>query len=434
MTMLHKLKSRVFLTVLFLLILGFGYWYFIGFKSKALIQEKGSDTSINSIEFLPYFLKAGEKLKSYWETGDYPGIGSKIETCGEFHWEEDLAGKDYLKCNPQVLQCYFSNQIPEAKTFFEIEYNNKKKILHLNSDFPPLENYSRKKRFYKLLNDGTFKVSLSLKSNPSIKHTIILPNNCNEVYLPQLKYAHSQKIFGVEDSRENIDHIKEWENKKTIFVDKYLVTKRDVYEWKVSKGIKNLNKNIFEWYEYSDDLLLTEMKNFCHDKGKQLLSTRVFDAASFYRDLEKPEKMTSLFAWGNRNKGLISPRADFNDLYDDDKELSPRTCDKIPISGCQKKYKTFGEDNVSWMGMHDVMGGVLEALDNQETPYFNVKASSYYFDKYSPWHILSHRFNWDGRGFDSKNFNFESSLLSGAGDKILEEKIKIGFRCMSGVD
>lgn len=429
MTMQHKLKSRLFLTV-FLIILGLIiYELYYKDKSKGLTSVSVSNLEAKNEELLPVFIKAGEVLQDIWENAQYPNISDQITECDEFHWELSKAGRDYLKCNPQLFQCYFSNQITNAKKTIDINYNDKQYELEILGEFPPIEIFSRKNRFYKRMDDGSIQIALRIKGKTG-KFYLNLPSFCNETYLPKGEYAHSQKLFGTESDQKNRDPLKIWKNETDVFIDQFLVTNREVFEWRTHTGNKNQNKNIFDWYEYSHDLTLKEMKDYCFFRGKKLLTSRAYDAASFYRDDSNPEKRTSLFAWGDRNQGLISPRADFNDYYEKSLEIDAKTCKKIPIEECGQKIKSFETNNVSWLGFHDVMGGYLEALDNQEAPFFNIKASSYYFDKFSPWHILSHRFHWNGRGFQEKDFVFESSLLGERGDPISVDDIKVGFRCM----
>ncbi len=425
--MQHKLKNRLILTVIFLFLLLIIVWIF---KSNEFNSAKQEINASENYDYLPYFIKAGERLNHFWSSGSYPGLGEKVDTCGELHWEKLETGEDYLKCNPQLLQCYFSGQIPNAKKDFEIEFNNRKEVIKLFAKYPPVKNLSRKKRYYQTLRNYSLEVTLVLKSNPKVSYVINLERNCNETYLPKLEYSHSQEIFKMNEEKGERDNVKKWKNEKNIFIDQYLVSKHDVFEWKSLNNMRGLEKDIFSWTEYADNLTLNEMKDFCHDRGKKLISSRVHDAASFYRNLKEKEGLTSLFAWGDRNKGLISPRADFNDHYDKNDHVKERTCTKIPISECKERFRTFERDNISWMGIYDVMGGLLEAVDNQEAPYFNINASSFYFDRFSPWHILSHRFHWDGKAHKNKNFRFDSSLLGKKGDEIINENLKVGFRCM----
>ncbi len=432
MAMQYNLKNRPLLIVILLALvfISLGFWFW--FKPKELSENDNLAIESSAYKYLPYFIKAGEKLKKYWEFGEYPNLEEVINSCGELHWESSQTGVDYLNCNPQLFQCYFSGQIPGAEKEFEVEYNNKKETVQVAAYYPAVEILSRKKRYYQTLKDHSIEITLQLKSDSRIKYTINFSKTCNETFLPEKRYSHSQKTFISNDEKGDRDKVKEWDHKGVIYVDKYLVSKHDIFEWKLLNKIKGLKKNIFSWTEYADNLSLNEMKDYCHSRGKKLLSTRIYDAASFFRD-ESKEHLTSLFAWGDRNKGLISPRADFLDQYESGGKVPKRTCHKIPTKECLASFRSYEKDNISWMGIHDVMGGYLEAMDNQEYPYFNIKASSFYFDQFSPWHLLSHRFHWDGRGFESKNFTFDSSLLGTKGDAIEDSNIKVGFRCMREV-
>ncbi len=95
----------------------------------------------------------------------------------------------------------------------------------------------------------------------------------------------------------------------------------------------------------------------------------------------------------------------------------------------QEEMKFWNTNNVSWIGTYDIRGSIPEAMDNDIHPFFNVASSSFYFDKSSFWHNLSHRFHWDGKEHSEQNFRFISSVTGEQLKLIEKDKIKVGFRC-----
>jgi hypothetical protein len=194
-----------------------------------------------------------------------------------------------------------------------------------------------------------------------------------------------------------------------IYFDQHLVTNSEINEWIIfdkgasTKGLKPvfLGNDLFL---PADNLSLNQMQNYCSFKGKHLMSAQVYDAATFLTQ----DRNRSPYYWSKK-----SNEANIN-------------CELIFSKEClaAKKWK-INSTPPTWAGLYDSLGGLPEVVRNPIDPESNLKASSYYLSKNSPWHRLGFRAHWDGLEHSQRNFNFKGIDFANSADNL-----RVGFRCM----
>jgi len=339
-------------------------------KSESFSKEKDWVALAKAIKHIHYL----------WESGDYPYLS---EMPCNTDWDPEYVGRDFLKCNPEILECH-------------LDYQAKNELVNIG----PKENkifLKKEKRFISKnsYNDG---VDLTFLFGKNQIRKVNFQSRCHETYLPRGKYTYSP--LNTENALNNIEREEsvDWINDKDIFIDKFLVTRKD-YNFSNNKKIKPSQRSYFP----VDDINLKQMHDYCRRQNKKLLTAKIYDAMTY------------------------SKRAKIN-LFED---ISKISCNVIYTKNCIGKSELKFQDtnNVSWMGTYDIRGGILEALDNKTDKDFNVVSSSFYFSSDSFWHNLTHRFQWNGLSHREIDFRFISSV-TGERLKLIESNdIKVGFRC-----
>jgi hypothetical protein len=236
---------------------------------------------------------------------------------------------------------------------------------------------------------------------------VALADQCHELYLEQNIYSYGEAPTGKVKEDYQFDTFN-----RHIYFDQNLVTNSDINEWvkydhtESTQGLKveTIGNNLFL---PSTHLTLKQMQNYCSFKGKQLMSAHIYDAATFLTQ----EKTRSTYYWTKkRNDVKVS-------------------CDLVFFEEClaEKKWRA-NSSSPSWAGLHDSLGGVMEAFRNPVDSESNLKASSFYFPQHSPWHRLGFRAHWDGEANSLRNFDFK-----GLGPQREENSYQVGFRCMREV-
>ncbi len=349
------------------------------FKGKTNTSLTNSKSIAQEQDWLN-LIKAIKKIHYFWESGDYPYLAEM--PCNS-DWDPSYVSREFLKCNAEILQCHLSYLAQDGK----VEFGEPGKSVFVKKD---IEFVAENK-----VKDG---IVLNLKFGRNQERRVNFQSRCHESYLPQGNYTYSP--LNKENSLDNIDReeSKQWVNDKNIFVDKFLVTRKD-YNQLMGQKLKREQRSYFP----VDNISLKQMRSYCERQGKKLLSAKIYDAMT-YSDLAKI------------------------DLFED---ISKTSCNVIYTKDCIGKTELKFQDtnNVSWMGTYDIRGGILEAVDNNMDKDFNIVSSSFYFKSDSFWHNLTHRFQWNGQNHREVDFRYISSV-TGEKLKLIESNdIKVGFRC-----
>jgi|GEM_PF-4041862 len=379
-------KVKVILSVF--LVLASSFWFInkpSSDEASRLPQSLNSHL-VSKPSWIQYF-KGVSELNQIWMSGDYPYLEEM--SCKNFHWKslEKSVSREYLKCNPDAFRCFLDELKRTHDGVFSFEDKEKKRQLHIlksNKIHP---------------NGVQIKVSYQ-----DIQKNILLESRCKETYLPQSEYLFSPLNYGMDIPAVKREKSKAWKNDKNIFIDKFLVSYLDLKEISPRKYEKEIQEQKGKFFRTVSTLSLSEMKLFCEKQGKKLLTAKLYDAMNIE---------------GKDIKSLLS-------------QVKPDNCSEFYHKDCvlkKKVFKSWDTNNVSNIGTYDIRGGVLEIVDNEENPFFNVIASSMYFSAKSYWHNLTHRFHWDGKGFSESHFDFRSSITGEKLKGVSGENIKVGFRC-----
>lgn len=349
-------------------------------------------------------ISVATEIQKRFEAGDTAG---ELVLNGQACLEElgDTKGIDslYTRCNPDYLQCYFAGKLGDTKQELTFKFNG----LHYETEFLPYSN----KKIYKVLSrtysGGTFlpafgyEMRIRFKNIPDSVMTFSLEDSCRDTFLPRRKYA-----YGEENKTEAL----EWDNfDANIFVDKFLVSNRDIREWNEATGLEvaydseSLAKPALR-------LTLFEMKNYCSFRGKRLLEAHIFDAARFLptdmSDNEPIKVKRGPYYWTKDFKQTF--------LYKKDKKLiNLENCHYAYVAECEK---SFSYDpyypSPTWMGINQALGGMMEIYRNPLFPEKDLKLSSSHFSQNSKVHVVGKHDSSQTISEENKHFAFRCMAVS----------------------
>jgi GTP cyclohydrolase II len=440
---MKRINAYHFTLVLFIILIFFlgKYCLVIFLRNKVIENGRAYESLIIS----------AEKLKDIWMNGDIKGEWSEKKlSCSAFHKNELGADDNYLKCNPDYITCLWQVKAKEKKPFFIVENNEEIEKIFLKKDFWIRNiNGDNEFRVYTILK----KSDLSLVKNDSVSYLfrlvtergvgfdIVLPSDCSEELLPEGIYGYSE----FNDKNPYLDW--RWDNfGRTIAVDKYLVSNRDIIEWieyekdDEKQTVEDIKRRI-DWSEKNrslpaDYLSLGEMKKYCAFRGKQLLQAHIMDASTFYPlssdELKNEIIIRSPYPWVNNEKKSFLYRIHQEEENKDLFHMNKKRCGMIYTKECMKilPYEGFDTKSYSWIGLHQILGGYLEAFYNPLFVKNNLKTSSFYFKSRSKVHRLGKRSHWSGRDMSVKSIQWRGLYQDDYDELSSENSFKIGFRCM----
>ncbi|ATH09100.1 hypothetical protein BIY24_14450 [Halobacteriovorax marinus] len=395
---MKKVKTILFTLVMILVV--FGVIVAI-LRWKSLERTKKLEREVQVIERV---LDTSKKISQKWEEG---ATSSEWKDIGKYCPDlqlKDIVDISYSKCNSEFLNCYLENN-----SSLGIIKNSKGKYYSVLSRQNSLEE-----------NISAFSLRVQVKLDDSV-YNIDLEDTCRDTYLPRKSYGYKTKT----SPKRKFDWT--WDNfNRNIYVDKFLVTNREVNEWIETLGL-NIEKK-FPLERPSVFLSLDEMKKYCAFKGKSLASAQVVEAASFYPSGSSDKAGRTLirydYPWTRRSGDSFL----FKMKRDSDLPLTKFDCEKAYVQDCFEvtPFISHMTKSSSWSGIFQVMGGPFEAYENSLEPKENLRASSFYFPAQSSVHMLGEKLYWDGVAHLDKNIDWKKEKPSGVDGRSLE----IGFRCM----
>ena len=427
--MLKKvLKYKILLIVIVLLsvIIFSVTLYLIKSKNNAEQIRQGKD----EIEVL---IKASKSLKRIWQSGDLDSLWKSQDLdCTDLLGDPSQTKDTYLRCNPDFIQCYFEHLDKIYRPHFTVLHKNIKQKVYLNK--------FNDKKYYQLLTKSTYvgknvphfgiMVELTLQNNLKNRLRIILKDVCSDVLLPQRIYA-----FGPMPK----DHKKDWKwdnFNRSIFIDKHLVSNRDIREWIAHDSnikLAHFSAESMKLSQPATTLKISEMRKYCNFRGKELLHAHVFDAATFLpMDMSNPRPnviIRSPWSYSRVSKEGYLYQAQTNENY----EVTKTDCTYAFTADCLKyfKYQNYNDWALSFLGISGSLGGYMEVFENISHPEQNLKASSFYFPASSSVHRLANRSYWDGVGFNQNNFKFSEEVDT---HNLRGQELQVAFRCMRQSD
>jgi hypothetical protein len=325
-------------------------------------------------------IKGSRLIGELWQKGDADNWWENDKAnCSSFLGKFSVRKKRRTRCNPAFLKCYLKN------INFTVNYNNKKYIIKTDSFSIVAKSLTNNSEI------PNFGVKLSLYSNqmPTYIMPIILEDNCNDIYIPKNVYGINQ-YTGVKNSKNW-----QWDNlNQNIFLDKFLVTFYDIFIWaKLTK-----NKTILEkvkgrtksWLP-ATNLTKNEMKQYCAFRGKQILTAKLFDAATFLPLLNK-----------STSKIIFRSPYPFHhhkieNLFSNKIAVTKKSCKIAYTKECISRFSPTELPLVSysWSGLFEIFGGPLKYQKNRVYEKENLFISSKYLNKGSKWHQLGKRSYWN---------------------------------------
>lgn len=385
--------------VLLALVLGAIAAYYFHAQRKSPTQ---ATTTLGPKIITDGLISIATEIQKRFEEGDTAGeLNINGEAClaelGKLKNIDSL----YTRCNPDYLQCFYSGKLGNTKRELSFKYEGKT----YQAEILSYTNQKIYKVLSRTLSPGTFlpsfgyEMRLRFKEFPESILTFSMENSCSDVYLPKRKYA-----YGEEAKSE----ILEWDNlDANLFVDKFLVSNRDIREWNEAASLK-IKFEPDKLAMPATRLSLEEMRNYCAFRGKRLLEAHVFDAARFLptdmSDTEPIKVKRGPYYWTKETKMTF--------LHKKDKKLlNPENCHYAYVAECER-ITPFDPYYASptWMGVNQALGGMMEVYRNPLFPEKNLKLSSYHF------------------ALDSKNHVVGKHDSS---EKISEENKQFAFRCMT---
>ena len=341
------------------------------------------------------FHRAAMNIHTRWSKGDDEGQwqAGKL-TCEGLLGMPGKTESHYLRCNPNFLSCWYRyrNEVVRQggrKYSFKVRFPSSGRLP-----------FTRREGALLVEIEGhgeTFKISLF--------------DTCSEVLLPQGFYGHGQYSSPEEDWR--------WDNMgRHIFVDKFLVSNRDVWEW----GGAGEKGDFNHFPAPAVGLDLRQMEDYCVWRGKRLMEAHIFDAASFHpgdvNNLTPPVSIRGHYPWSSERMVL-----------EEAENFSPGLCLRMLDQKCFERegFWNFSTRSMSWTGMSQVLGGVMEAQRNPLHPHQNLMLSSFYYPYHSSANQLAWRGYWNEKGTSHSDFDFREYLPE------KQDSYKVGFRCMREV-
>ncbi len=310
-------------------------------------------------------------IKSAWTS---PSLYISKKECGI----PSHVGEAYLECNSEGWVCLWKN-----KTHLNVEHAGKVyqltssgKITFIQRDVQGIQNRSGYIADFKIDELG-------------VEQKIFLPKTCHEMYLPERIYGYGE----VSDPRKQGFL---WDNAgRKIFVDKFYVSQKDIYEWKKHLGEEYKTANPWEPAKLKED----EQNSFCRFHGKKRLQAHIFDATQM-----TPQDFKIPFP-----DMVVRPdtpwQRDYNRTFlaestQEGFKLTSQDCSLAQVKGCAENY--FMTDSVSWTGVAFGLGFEEEVFNNPIEPELNLKKSSKFEEAQSQWHKLGRR----GSSEENKEYAF----------------------------
>lgn len=416
---------KVFALLIFLLGIAGSIYYIQSVRPEKILLEKKQ------------LLQSAKRLENLWNNGPI-SLEKELTNCPYLKGGNQRIDSRFYQCNPHVIDCMLW-QMNEGKGDWPSSIKSK---IFLQKAFYTHGHYKiirRKETHLSLNHPLAYLVQLTSSKYSHLGISLFLEANCHEQELPQGIYV---------SGSVNEEDPFVWDNLgQHIVIDKNLVTNRDLIEWLNFDDSLNIHKKkeLKQRFQKLTEnklaapgnwLLKDEMEKFCFFQGKEVLSSHIFDGATFLiknnTSYFKTKKLfRSPLPWTRNFEESFLKKVKENTLY----QMTQSDCQKIYALECIQKfpYEYFDTNSVSWAGLYEVMGGEMEYLKNIQNPLENLAATSRYFSIFSPWHQLGMRAHWDGEGLSEKNFMWENKNIKEESiwlNPQREMALGVGFRCM----
>lgn len=394
-------------------------WLLLDDKKPKAVQLTEKDTRVLRL--------AAREFQKTFEWGDLKKSFQKGEfSCPNRILLNDSVHPDFLRCNPDYVHCLLKSK--DGK--FSFSHGKDAHVVTFNQVFENPKN--KEKQYFDVI--SRYKNShvgypdhsyLFEVQNERGKLQFLLEDTCRDVYLPQRKYA-----IGPYKGAENFQDEFYWDNfERHLFIDKEYISNRDVVEFNLYSGDKIDVKKITDLTRMAfpaTNLMPEDMRKVCAFRGKRLMESHLFDAATFFPANPKEKNPDVVFRgpypWSYRPDGFL-----YEYQYGEEKtaNLSLRECRKAYVQECQglTAYIAYSNNSLSWLGIKHSIGGYFEYMVNKRERYKTIKASSFNFQASSKLNQLGKRIAWDENGHSRQNFTI------GEEEEFEHDFYEIAFRC-----
>lgn len=328
-------------------------------KPKAISEEQLLQSQVN---FLKLVDKFSIDLHKRYNEGDFDDAAKNLKLCPEYNNLQDI-GANYLVCNQHFLNCWVKETIKNYGLSFESQKDFRGEA---NSIAPYSKSYLSESSIQEPYG---FHITLKDQNN---KINLFFSSICDEIKLDQRVYiTKAKKEFLWDSYGQNIK------------IDRYPVSVSEVNWWISFDHEAPKNKYLEdkkEWYKPSRNLSVKEKKDFCAFKGRRILESHIFDAATVLPSItNKPQnKFLKIYPypWTKNTKDVFAYKA--KNTSNLEPLLTFENCQRIFSKECFEKFdfKYYSTNNISWNGLNMILGGFSEYLVNRLDLEQVVKRSS----------------------------------------------------------
>ncbi len=399
-----KYRKWILLLIAFSIVI----FYVLSPKKKELVTDNPIDTDT-------VFLEALKQLQVDFLEGNGAEYYAKGEySCPELIPDGLNVDDSYFQCNELHLNCLLKGATPKKKSTYSVTFEGNEyevEFVKLDTDQTPYTEFIKKQK-QKHINNSLFKVKMNFNNESRIG---FIENSCKHKFLEHSYFYSGNK------SRLSL----KWDNfSRYFYFDIHYVSNYEVSRWN-KKKIK-----VSDYHKPSVDLSFQEMKNFCHDHGKELILSEVLDAASMIRNNHNVNYFYYYpYPWGKQKRNV------FETNTDEVIKKAKTWCQKAYVAGCEKytPLKLYNSSSSTWSGLYLALGYEMEAVENKNNQFLNISPSSYYFNGNSKWNTLGSRAHWNGIGHELSAFHFSRNINIIARQENLPNNkngLGVAFRCM----
>ncbi len=348
--MKHSFKIISKFLVFFLGGLLVGYFCYILISNRDLKQKE--TVGINQViplisEFYQFAWEKPTVLQSFRKN---------THQCPSISFNPNNVGDMYFECNSELFQCFIENRFKDFSSNHKLKFNET-----LFESRASIES-------------ATDDVLLTIEIISPVKYSwkLKLNNTCKQVNLPERIYNYGP----VDKDGFQWDTIG-----RKIFIDKRLVTNKEIYFWSLKNSkMKHLVRERKLDYLPATHLNFAEKFSYCSEHKKKLMEAHIWQAASYFVQTTTNKTPDYIYKhpypWGRDQKFEFG--------------TSLESCRRAWVQECEFKFKRiyFDDENTSWIGMYDILGGEYEYLVNPIDPDQNIKLSSKYLSGISNKHKI----------------------------------------------
>lgn len=338
-------------------------------------------------------------LRERWREGDIThAYGTKSWGCEEMPFSTAVAPA-FFQCNPHYMECW-ARGFAGVNPSIPVRVGGKTEYLELRGVFPEIAEAATGLRHGRWVTRAQLDsahvpwsglmVEVGVRGMGQRGWRMILADTCRGALLPERRYSYGPRP-------ERYEHVLEmdWDNAgRKLLIDRYLVSRAEINQWIWAAKLKQvpLELDKKKW-ALPAKLERSLQASYCAFLGKRRMEAHLWDAASMLpTDVKRPFPsfvVKSWLPWTRDRRETFFERAAM------DANWSPTRvdCASAFVHECVDKfpYRPHESDNVSWIGVHHVLGGEIEEFRNPIEPTLTRKASSWELPAADPAHQLGRR-------------------------------------------